>query len=335
MLDLIAGQSRPGSTPSLQNERLITSVSGVVTYAPASAADYTPPSFGQTGSFVAGGQATIFATVTDDQPAGVVAVRAFFTNGGPWQFVDLHAVSGTPGLWEATQVPVSTDKIEVGFVAEDATGNTGWMTGKGILVDSYTPSSPPPAPGIVIKSPLDGATYTLGQSVPSGYSCTAQTPLQSCSGPVTSGSAFDTSSVGPKQFTVTATPLVNPQPPATKTAGYTVVYNFGGFQAPITPSALNVVKAGSSVPVKFSLHGNFGLGILASGYPQSAVIPCTGATADLGDTTDTAGNSSLSYDSSSDTYTYVWKTQKGWTGCRQLLVVLNDGVVHRANFQFK
>jgi hypothetical protein len=47
------------------------------------------------------------------------------------------------------------------------------------------------------------------------------------------------------------------------------------------------------------------------------------------------GNSTLQYDAASDTYTYVWKTDKAWTGCRQLLVVLNDGVVHRVNFQFK
>jgi hypothetical protein len=170
--------------------------------------------------------------------------------------------------------------------------------------------------------------------VPSSYTCTAQVVLTSCVGPVASGSAFDVSAVGQKQFQVTATPIVGNT--ASKTATYTVVYNFGGFQAPITPGALNQVKAGSSVPVKFSLHGNFGLNILANGFPQSGSIPCTGGTVDTGITTDTAGSSSLQYDATSDTYTYVWKTQKAWAStCRQLLVVLNDGVVHRANFQFK
>jgi len=49
----------------------------------------------------------------------------------------------------------------------------------------------------------------------------------------------------------------------------------------------------------------------------------------------TAGGSSLQYDASLEQYTYVWKTNKAWAGtCRQLLVKLDDGSYHRANFQF-
>jgi hypothetical protein len=43
---------------------------------------------------------------------------------------------------------------------------------------------------------------------------------------------------------------------------------------------LNVVKAGSAVPVKFSLGGNQGLNIFASGYPISVPIVC-GSNAEL------------------------------------------------------
>jgi hypothetical protein len=36
-----------------------------------------------------------------------------------------------------------------------------------------------------------------------------------------------------------------------------------------------------------------------------------------------------------DTYVYVWKTDRSWANtCRQLIVKLDDGSVHRANFQF-
>ena len=39
--------------------------------------------------------------------------------------------------------------------------------------------------------------------------------------------------------------------------------------------------------------------------------------------------------SSLDQYTYVWKTNKAWAGtCRQLVVKLDDGTYHRANFNF-
>ena len=37
---------------------------------------------------------------------------------------------------------------------------------------------------------------------------------------------------------------------------------------------MNQVKAGSSIPVKFSLSGNQGLGILAAGYPASQRVDC-------------------------------------------------------------
>jgi CheY-like chemotaxis protein len=39
-----------------------------------------------------------------------------------------------------------------------------------------------------------------------------------------------------------------------------------------------------------------------------------------------AGGSNLTYDASSDTYTYIWKTDKAWKGtCRQFVLGLKDG----------
>ncbi|HET8768324.1 MAG TPA: PxKF domain-containing protein [Pedococcus sp.] len=47
------------------------------------------------------------------------------------------------------------------------------------------------------------------------------------------------------------------------------------------------------------------------------------------------GGSSLQYDAATGTYTYVWKSDKAWAGsCRQLVVKLDDGTLHRANFKF-
>lgn len=48
----------------------------------------------------------------------------------------------------------------------------------------------------------------------------------------------------------------------------------------------------------------------------------------------TAGGSSLNF--GGDQYNYVWKTERSWAGtCRQLVLTLNDGSVHTANFKFK
>ena len=115
-------------------------------------------------------------------------------------------------------------------------------------------------------------------------------------------------------------------------------YNFTGFFAPIdNPPTFNEMKAGSAAPVKFSLGGNQGLNIFASGSPSSVQISCSTSdpVANV-EETETAGQSSLSYDAASDRYKYTWKTENSWKNtCRQLTVTLLDGTVHTAKFKFK
>ena len=118
----------------------------------------------------------------------------------------------------------------------------------------------------------------------------------------------------------------------------TVLYNFFGFFAPVDNlPAFNEMKAGQAVPVKFSLSGNKGLNIFASGSPNSVQISCDNGAAILPvEETVNAGSSSLSYDANTDRYNYVWKTENSWkNSCRQLNVVLNDGTTHSAKFKFK
>jgi len=116
-----------------------------------------------------------------------------------------------------------------------------------------------------------------------------------------------------------------------------VVYNFNGFFQPVDNlPVLNVVKAGQAIPIKFSLSGDQGLSIFAPGSPSSQQVVCnSGDPVDIIEQTVTAGSSSLSYDPTTDTYTYVWKTDKLWANtCRQLTVTLIDGTTHIADFNF-
>jgi len=118
-----------------------------------------------------------------------------------------------------------------------------------------------------------------------------------------------------------------------------IYYDWTGFFPPVdTLPMWNAAKAGSAIPVKFSLNGDQGLEIFAAGYPTSLEIPCGDSTT-LFDSIDeivTAGKSSLSYDTDAGQYIYVWKTEKAWANtCRQLVVKLIDGTYHRANFKFK
>ena len=112
---------------------------------------------------------------------------------------------------------------------------------------------------------------------------------------------------------------------------------FTGFFSPIdNPPALNVMKAGAAVPVKFTLGGDQGLEIFTAGYPKSTKIACeTTATEDQVVETVTAGASGLAYDVATGQYRYTWKTDKSWANtCRQLTVRLVDGTEHVALFRF-
>ena len=114
------------------------------------------------------------------------------------------------------------------------------------------------------------------------------------------------------------------------------VYDFSGFFAPVdNPPTVNTVKAGRAVPVKFSLAGDQGLDVIEETYPRSEQVPCdvTDPVDGIEETTP-ANTGGLTYDAAADEYTYVWKTDRAWTSCRQLVLKLDDGTVHRATFDF-
>lgn len=221
----------------------------------------------------------------------------------------------------------------VTYTSTDAHGNTGSATQKVTVIDNTPPTITVP-PDITVYLPLN----TPDTSMPVSYPIPA-TATDNCAGQVTigyshaSGSTFP---MGTTVVTVTATDIYGNS--STATFKVTVLYNFTGFFQPVANlPTLNVVNAGRGVPVKFSLSGNKGLNIFAPNNPSSGLITCNSndPAVDLTATV-TAGGSSLSYDASSDQYNYVWKTESSWAGtCRQLVLQLNDGTFHRANFKFK
>ena len=114
-------------------------------------------------------------------------------------------------------------------------------------------------------------------------------------------------------------------------------FDFTGFFAPIDNlPTVNVAKAGSAIPVKFSLGTDEGLDIFAAGYPQASLIACdTSDPLDQVTETVTAGGSSLTYDAVTNRYVYVWKTDKAWAGsCRELTLTFIEGTTVTAQFKF-
>jgi hypothetical protein len=161
------------------------------------------------------------------------------------------------------------------------------------------------------------------------------------SGLITAAGAIvlvDTSAVGPKSASApTAIDAAGNSSDAVA-CSYTVAYDWSGFFQPVDNlPTLNVARAGSAIPVIFSLGGNQGLNVVSVGYPTSNEAACDASAGDdIIEATVSAGNSSLAYDPITNRYTYVWKTEKAWAGtCRQLRLKLVDGTLHVANFRFR
>jgi uncharacterized repeat protein (TIGR01451 family) len=235
----------------------------------------------------------------------------------------------------AAGTPVGLGTYSITLSANDGSsnngglGNTTTVTTTLTVADQTPPSISCPS-DIVVYLPLNTPDTSMAVSFP------AATASDNCSTPTitydhASGSVF---SVGTTTVTATATDAAGNH--SSCSFHVSVLYDFTGFFSPVgNPPTLNTVNAGKAVPVKFSLSGNKGLNIFAAGNPYSMSFNCDTNNPGV-DVTETlnAGGSSLSY--VPDQYNYVWKTDSSWVGtCRQLIVTLNDGTVHVANFKFK
>lgn len=197
------------------------------------------------------------------------------------------------------------------------------------------------APAVNVTGVTNGATYSVG-SVPtaacnttdalSGVATSATISLSGGSNPPTSTGSYTATCSAATDRAGNAAANINVT--FTVTSG-SPSFNFSGFFSPVdNPPTFNTVAAGRSIPIKFSLGGDYGLNILASGSPSSRVVPCSSSSPTDGIEETTTSNSGLSYDPASGQYTYVWKTSKSWTGCREFTLRLSDGSEYKALFKF-
>ncbi len=273
-------------------------------------------------------------TVVDTTPPTVTL------NGAAAMTVECHTSFSDPGASAAdscagdlTSQIARTGSVDVNtpgtytltYAVSDPSGKAASATRTVTVVDSTKPV-------ITLNGPA-----ALDVFLGSTYADAGATATDSCAGSVavTATSTVNTAAVGTYAVTYTATdPSGNQAVPVVRTVR--VIYNFTGFFSPISNTAVNVVNAGRSVPVKFNLAGNQGLGIFPLGSPTSVQVSCTTANTIDVEGTVTSGGSSLTYDASSGQYIYNWKTDGSWAGqCRVLNVTLADGTTHTAYFKFK
>ena len=121
----------------------------------------------------------------------------------------------------------------------------------------------------------------------------------------------------------------------------TVLFNLsGGFLQPVNPSALNTVKGGSTVPLKFQVRTASGGYITSLSIISSFVltqVQCGSLTIEI-DEVDftTTGGTTLRYDTGSNQYIQNWQTPKKPGNCYRVDVVFTGGLQRlSANFQLK
>ena len=285
-------------------------------------------------AFSAGGTSILNVSIKRDATAPTInfVSRTPAVNANGWDNTDVSvnwncsdALSGSVSPGDSQTISAEGVNLSAAGTCADNAGNTASDTQMGINIDKTAPVlNPTVSPNPV---PLNG-TATASPNATDALSGIAS---QSCG-------AVDTSTAGSHSVACTATD--NAGNTANASASYQVAggFNFVGFFQPVDNlPTVNVVNAGQSIPIKFSLGGNFGLNIFAAGSPVSVQIGCaSGAPTNNIEETVTAGGSSLTYDAATDRYSYVWRTDRAWRGtCRQLQVRLTDGSTYVANFQFR
>jgi hypothetical protein len=200
--------------------------------------------------------------------------------------------------------------------ATDSAGRTATAT-----VTYSIPQVDPPT--VDLKIPADGADYVLGAAYPVTYTCQSAV-LSVCGGTQPNGALLDTSTIGSRWFTAVAIDGYGAS--ATVGHSYRVVYDFRGFDTPVDANgAIADAKAGEPVPLKFSLGGDRGLGVVTS------VTWLTASCADWTPGPSMPASAQLSYSASSGRYTDAVSTSKSWKGsCRILTLELADGTQHSA-----
>jgi hypothetical protein len=210
---------------------------------------------------------TISASVSPDRPASGWWNIA---SGAPT--VSFTCNDATSGI-ASCPIPytfVEGENLSKSGTAYDNAGNSASAGVTDIDVDLTAPS-------ITITSPANSGSYDLNEPVASDYSCSDTTSgVASCSGTVANGVNIDTGSVGPKNFTVTATDIAGNT--TNTSASYSVLYRTGDMclgspehqiLQPINNDGSSVFKQKSTVPAKFRVCDYYGTSIGTPGVVSS------------------------------------------------------------------
>ena len=241
------------------------------------------------------------------------------------------ATAGQARFALATSVPVGSETADAATGAVQVCDQAGNCATAGpisaIRIDRR-------APQITIAAPLDGSVVLLGDTRKASFTCSdGGSGLAACTGTVADGAALDTTTPGTHSFTVNAADAVGNH--STVTVSYGVRFPWLGWQPPLSGDRPNAAQAGRTIPIRFGVGGAGHANVIA----RVAVAPvaCGGSSAvAAGDPSVTAADWNVPGNHGGGDSMLLWRTSKAFDGsCRQLLVQLTDGSVHRLTFSFR
>ncbi len=286
------------------------------------------------GGLTASASAT-YAIVDTTPPVITFVSRLPAANGFGWNDGDVTVTwacsdAGSGVVETSVSETVSTEGAgqSVTGTCEDHAGNTASDTVGDIDIDRTPPSVS------LVGGPADGASYYFG-SVPAAPTCDASDAL--------SGLVADCSVAGYSgavgTHTVTASAADRAGNGASDTATYTVLaWTLYGFSRPVDMGGvLNVVKGGSTVPLKFEVFAGpteLTDPAVVDSLTQAKVACDGSAPTDVIEATATGGTS-LRYDEVAGQFVYNWQSPKLPGQCYRVTMQTLDGSSLVALFKLK
>ncbi|MCB9010067.1 MAG: ExeM/NucH family extracellular endonuclease, partial [Ardenticatenaceae bacterium] len=298
-----------------------------------------PPTVSAGGPYSVNEGGSVLLTASGSDPEGQPLTYAWdLDNNGSYETAGQSATFSAAALDGPGSATVGVQVTDIGGLTAVST-TTITINNVAPTVDAPTFS---PASSILGSSMAASATFSDPAPNDAPFSCTVDygdgsgAQAGSISGNSCDGPGHTYAAVGSYAVTVAVTDKDGGV--GLNTAVHSVIFNFIGFFSPVDNLPMvNTVKAGSSVPIKFSLSGDQGLSIFAISYPRSQAVTCD-SSASLNDveTALNPGSSGLTYDPLTGQYNFVWKTNKAWAGtCRLFTVRFVDGTEQFLLFKFK
>jgi len=248
---------------------------------------------------------------------------------------------------------VSTQQITTANGScKDNAGNLGTGSFGPINIDTT-------GPVIVVTSPMPNQQFILNSQISPGFSCgegNGGIDTVTCVA-TPSGSPYTASSPGPGTFSVSATDQAG-NSASSGNIPYLVTYNFTGFLPPLLPatpasaalqSDSGSFVVGTTISVQWQLQDGTPAFITPTIDPNTlktvqafSNATCTGGPTGtaiaLYDSSNSSLMSGLTFDSTTNTFSFAWNTTGLSAGCYNLVVTLDDTtqnatIVHLATDQ--